>query len=103
MPHADEVLSTPVQFLKGLYTLYGAGARIFVETGPKRALWGFAEDVLGGRGIQGFHTNHPKLGGLVTFNSALCGLYASGLGVGRSCDSHPSSASPRPARRAETS
>ena len=96
-------IASPVQFLKGLHTLYDAGARVFVETGPKRALWGFAEDVLGGRGILSLHTNHPKLGGLVTFNSALCGLYASGLGVGRSADSHPSSASRRPARPAATS
>ena len=96
-------IASPVQFLKGLQTLYDAGARVFVETGPKRALWGFAEDVLGGRGILSLHTNHPKLGGLVTFNSALCGLYASGLGVGRSVDSQPSSASRRPAWPAATS
>jgi len=96
-------IASPVQFLKGLHTLYDAGARVFVETGPKRALWGFAEDVLGGRGILSLHTNHPKLGGLVTFNSALCGLYASGLGAGSSADSHPSSASRRPARPAATS
>ena len=96
-------IASPVLFLKGLHTLYDAGARVFVETGPKRALWGFAEDVLGGRGILSLHTNHPKLGGLVTFNSALCGLYASGLGVGQSADSHLSSASRRPARPAATS
>jgi acyl transferase domain-containing protein len=95
-------IAAPVQFLKGLHTLYEAGARIFVETGPKRALWGFAEDVLGDRGILSLHTNHPKLGGLVTFNYALCGLYASGLGVGRSADSHPSTAS-TPGSAAKTS
>ena len=96
-------IASPVQFLKGLHTLYDAGARIFVETGPKRALWGFAEDVLGDRGILSLHTNHPKLGDLVTFNHALCGLYASGLGLGRSADSHPGSASRRPAQPAATS
>jgi acyl transferase domain-containing protein len=95
-------VASPVQFLKGLHTLYDAGARVFVETGPKRALWGFAEDVLGDRGILSLHTNHPKLGDLVSFNHALCGLYASGLGAGRSADSHPSSASRRPDRPAET-
>jgi acyl transferase domain-containing protein len=89
-------IASPVQFLKGLHTLYDAGARVFVETGPKRALWGFAEDVLGDRGIASLHTNHPKLGDLVTFNHALCGLYASGLGVGRSADPHPSFAKPAP-------
>ncbi|HVP44565.1 MAG TPA: type I polyketide synthase, partial [Terriglobales bacterium] len=42
-------VASPVQFVKGLQTLYAAGARIFVETGPKRALHGFVEDVLGER------------------------------------------------------
>ena len=31
-------IASPVQFVKGLHTLYDAGARVFVETGPKRAL-----------------------------------------------------------------
>ena len=41
-------VAAPVQFVKGLRTLYEAGARVFVEVGPKKALQGFAEDVLGG-------------------------------------------------------
>ena len=32
-------VASPVQFVKGLETLYDAGARVFVEVGPKRALW----------------------------------------------------------------
>ena len=40
-------VASPVQFVKGLRTLYDAGARVFVEVGPKRALQGFASDVLG--------------------------------------------------------
>ena len=40
-------VAAPVQFVKGLRTLYNAGARVFVEVGPKKALQGFAEDVLG--------------------------------------------------------
>src|ERR1035437_5283674 len=43
-------VAAPVQFVKGLNTLYDAGARVFVEVGPKKALQGFAEEVLGGRG-----------------------------------------------------
>ena len=74
-------VASPVQFVKGLLTLYDAGARVFVETGPKKALQGFAEDVLGGRGdVVSIFTNHPKFGDLVAFNQALCGLYAAGLG-----------------------
>ncbi len=47
-------IASPVQFVKGLHTLYDAGARIFVEVGPKKALQGFAEDVLGERRRCGF-------------------------------------------------
>ena len=78
-------VAAPVQFVKGLQTLYGAGARVFVEVGPKKALQGFAEDVLGGRGdIVSLFTNHPKFGDIPSFNQALCGLYASGLGAAES-------------------
>jgi acyl transferase domain-containing protein/acyl carrier protein len=76
-------VASPVQFIKGLRTLYDAGARMFVEVGPKKALQGFAEDVLGGHGdVVSLFTNHPKVGDLAAFNQALCGLYAAGLGRG---------------------
>ena len=63
-------------------TLYEAGARVFVEVGPKRALAGFAEDVLGSEhdDVLALFTNHPKYGDMPSFNAALCGLYAAGLG-----------------------
>ena len=74
-------VASPVQFIKGLRTLYDAGARMFVEVGPKKALQGFAEDVLGGHSdVVSLFTNHPKVGDIVAFNQALCGLYAAGLG-----------------------
>ncbi|MGA7382785.1 MAG: type I polyketide synthase, partial [Terriglobales bacterium] len=76
-------VASPVQFIKGLRTLYDAGARMFVEVGPKKALQGFAEDVLGSRNdVVALFTNHPKVGDIVAFNQALCGLYAAGLGRG---------------------
>ena len=74
-------VASPVQFVKGLRTLHDEGARIFVEVGPKRALQGFAADVLGDD-VLSLATNHPKPGDVVSFNSALCGLWAAGLGVG---------------------
>ena len=78
-------VASPVQFVKGLHTLYDAGARMFVEVGPKKALQGFAEDVLAGGGdVISLFTNHPKVGDIPAFNQALCGLYASGLGRGLS-------------------
>jgi len=87
VPQMLDMLSTqvaaPVQFVKGLRTLYDAGARVFVEVGPKKALQGFAEDVLGPKGdVVSLFTNHPKTGDIASFNQALCGLYAAGLGCG---------------------
>jgi acyl transferase domain-containing protein len=81
-------IASPVQFVRGLHTLYEQGARAFVEVGPKRALHGFVEDVLGRRdgrldGITALFTNHPKSGDVPSFNHALCGLWAAGLGVGK--------------------
>ncbi|HZD30097.1 MAG TPA: type I polyketide synthase, partial [Candidatus Angelobacter sp.] len=74
-------VAAPVQFVKGLQTLYDAGARVFVEVGPKKALQGFAEDVLGNKGdVLSLFTNHPKIADAAAFNQALCGLYAAGLG-----------------------
>ena len=75
-------VASPVQFVKGLRTLYDEGARIFVEVGPKRALQGFASDVLGDDRVLSVATNHPKPGDVASFNTALCGLWAAGLGVG---------------------
>jgi acyl transferase domain-containing protein/acyl carrier protein/NAD(P)-dependent dehydrogenase (short-subunit alcohol dehydrogenase family) len=76
---------SPVQFVKGLNTLYASGARLFVEIGPKRILYGFVEDVLGNRdGVVSLFTNHPRIGDAASLNMALCGLYAAGLGLGES-------------------
>jgi acyl transferase domain-containing protein len=88
-------VACPVQFVKGLRTLYAAGARIFVEVGPKKALQGFAEDVLGNYGdVVSLFTNHPKTGDIPAFNQALCALYAAGLGRGR--QAVPAQVSSRP-------
>ncbi|MBK8074484.1 MAG: SDR family NAD(P)-dependent oxidoreductase [Kineosporiaceae bacterium] len=76
-------VASPVQFVKGLDTLYRAGARVFVEVGPKKALHGFAEDVLSSTydDVLALFTNHPKLGDAASVNQALCGLWANGLGL----------------------
>ena len=76
-------VASPVQCVMGLRTLYDAGARVFIEVGPKKALQGFAEDVLGSCSDSvSLFTNHPKVGDVAAFNQALCGLYAAGLGHG---------------------
>ncbi|GIJ71275.1 type I polyketide synthase [Virgisporangium ochraceum] len=89
-------VASPVQFVKGLRTLYEAGARIFVEVGPKKALHGFTEDVLGDD-VLALYTNHPKTGDVASFNQALCGLYAAGLGFATTADA-PAAVAPAPAR-----
>jgi malonyl CoA-acyl carrier protein transacylase len=76
-------IASPVQWVKGLETLYAEGVRTFVEVGPKKALKGLVDDVLGSKpDVVSLHTNHPKPGGLQTLNQALCGLYAAGWGLG---------------------
>ena len=56
---------------------------MFVEVGPRKALQGFVEDVLGGHDdVLALFTNHPKNGDLASFNAAMCGLWAAGLGYG---------------------
>jgi acyl transferase domain-containing protein len=76
-------MAAPVQFVKGLRTLYEAGARVFIEVGPKKALYGFVEDVLGRHhdDVLALFTNHPKLADHVAVNRALAGLHAAGLGL----------------------
>ncbi|MEM9746736.1 MAG: SDR family NAD(P)-dependent oxidoreductase, partial [Actinomycetota bacterium] len=81
LDYLSQQVASPVQFVKGLHTLYEAGARVFVEVGPKRALHGFVEDVLGDHDdVLALFTNHPKFGDAASINQALCGLWASGLG-----------------------
>src|SRR6266508_1702515 len=76
-------VAAPVQFVKGLHTLYDAGVRVFVEVGPKRALQGFADDVFADRAdAVSLFAHHPEDGEVASFNQALGGLYAAGLGVG---------------------
>jgi len=101
LPQMLDILSrqvaSPVQFVKGLRTLHDAGARVFVEVGPKKALQGFVDDVLGERGdVLSLFTNHPKNGDVSAFNQALCGLYAAGLGRGVAKASPKEEAAPSP-------
>jgi len=104
MPAEDEVMvdllgrqvASPVQFVRGLRTLYDAGARVFVEVGPKKALHGFVEDVLHEHDdVLALFTNHPKNGDVAAVNAALCGLWAAGL-AGGSTTSNPPAAPEAP-------
>lgn len=78
-------VGAPVQFVRGLETLYEQGARVFVEVGPGRALHGFVADVLGAQhdDVLALHTNEAGIPDDVAVNRALCGLYAAGHGYGQ--------------------
>ena len=76
---ADQVAS-PVQFVKSMQTLYNQGARIFIESGPKRVMSAIATDNLKDKDdVTIIPTNHPRKGGKSSFNEALCGIYAAGI------------------------
>jgi acyl transferase domain-containing protein len=78
----EQQIASPVQWIKGLETLYANGVRTFVEVGSKKALKGFVDDVLGKKpDVVSLFSNHPKSGDLASFNHALCGLYAAGYGL----------------------
>ena len=104
-----EQIAAPVQFVKGLERLYAAGARVFVEMGPKRALQGHGSRCSRRRdGVTTLFANHPKQGDVVSFNQALCGLYALGLGAAIDEDqrhegSHGGSRVTTPTHRADSS
>ena len=73
-------IASPVQFIKGMQTLYAQGCRVFVEIGPKRVLNALANDIYKDyKDVSVLATNHPRKGGLVSFNEALCGLLAAGV------------------------
>ena len=73
-------VASPVQFIKGVETLYEQGARIFVEVGPKRVLSGLATDILKEhKDVTVLSTNHPRKGDIPSINEAMGRLYAAGV------------------------
>jgi len=74
-------ISSPVQFVQGVKSLYNQGGRVFVEVGPKRVLNSLTKDILKEHDdITIVATNHPRKGGIESIYEALCQLYALGLG-----------------------
>ncbi|MFL2961918.1 MAG: beta-ketoacyl synthase N-terminal-like domain-containing protein [Candidatus Poseidoniaceae archaeon] len=71
-------MASSVEWTTQINTMYEAGARIFVEVGPKRALTVFASQILEGKAALPIMTNHPKAGGISTFLSALGTLALAG-------------------------
>ena len=71
-------MASSVEWTKQINSMYDAGARLFLEVGPKRALTVFASQILEGKPALPVMTNHPKAGGIATFLSALGTLALAG-------------------------
>jgi malonyl CoA-acyl carrier protein transacylase len=75
---------SPVQFVQCIHTLYDKGGRVFVEVGPKRVLNVLVSEILQDReDIHVTATNHPRKGGLVSFNETIACLLAAGIPLDR--------------------
>jgi acyl transferase domain-containing protein/acyl carrier protein len=64
-------MASAVEWTTQIQTMYSAGARVFIEVGPKRALSMFATQILEDQPALPIMTNHPKQGGIASFISAL--------------------------------
>ena len=71
-------MASSVEWTKQIETMYGAGGRLFVEVGPKRALTMFAMQILEGKPHVPVMTNHPKQGGIASFFTAIGALALAG-------------------------
>ena len=71
-------MASSVEWTSQINTMYEAGARIFVEVGPKRALTMFASQILEGQPHLAVMTNHPKQGGVASFLTAIGALALAG-------------------------
>ncbi|MED5497445.1 MAG: beta-ketoacyl synthase N-terminal-like domain-containing protein, partial [Candidatus Thermoplasmatota archaeon] len=71
-------MASSVEWTSQINTMYEAGARIFVEVGPKRALTMFAPQILEHHPHLAVMTNHPKQGGIASFLTAIGALALAG-------------------------
>ncbi|MEC8192296.1 MAG: SDR family NAD(P)-dependent oxidoreductase [Myxococcota bacterium] len=83
-------VAAPVEWIAQVERMYADGARIFIECGPKRALTGFVASILKRRPHRAIYTNHPKRGGVASFQDALASLTTLGFDV----SAHPGAAIP---------
>jgi len=74
-------VASPVEFIGIIERMAAAGAAVFVECGPKKALVGFVAEILAGRHVVACPTNLPKRGEIRSFLEALANLWADGLSV----------------------
>ncbi len=71
----------PVRFRETVEAMYEAGARIFIEAGPRGILTGFVENTLRGRGIVAVPMNTLQRSGLGQLNHVIAVLAAQHVAV----------------------
>ncbi|MFB3827317.1 MAG: SDR family oxidoreductase [Bryobacteraceae bacterium] len=76
-----EHLVRPVRFAEEVRSMYEAGARIFIETGPKGVLSGLARDILDGTDAWILQTDMTGRSGIVQLLHVLARLAALGVDV----------------------
>ncbi|MCH7840456.1 MAG: acyltransferase domain-containing protein, partial [Planctomycetes bacterium] len=72
----SNTFARPLLFRDTVEAMYEAGARIFVEVGPRGVLTAFVDDILRGRPHVGIATDHPRRSGTRSLNHALGQLAA---------------------------
>jgi acyl transferase domain-containing protein len=76
-----EHLGQPVRFAEQIEAMYQAGARVFVEVGPRNVLAGLVRQTLGDRAHLAVATDAPGRPGLTQLHHALAQLAAYGVPV----------------------
>ena len=74
-------MASSVEWTSQIETMYEAGARAFIEVGPKRALSMCATQILEHKPHLPVMTNHPKQGGIASFLTALATMALAGRPV----------------------
>ncbi len=74
-----EHLVQPVRFAEQIQAMYQAGARIFVEVGPKGVLTGLTRQILGDRPHLAIATDQPGRNGITQLQHTLAQLAAGGV------------------------
>lgn len=74
-------MSSPVEWTAQIRALHQAGARIWIECGPKRTLTTFNGEILSGECHLSVTSNHPKQGGMASWLAALGRLWVAGLPI----------------------
>jgi acyl transferase domain-containing protein/acyl carrier protein/NAD(P)-dependent dehydrogenase (short-subunit alcohol dehydrogenase family)/3-hydroxymyristoyl/3-hydroxydecanoyl-(acyl carrier protein) dehydratase len=77
-----EQVAGAVEWVKEMETMYNElGVKVFVEVGSKRALTISVKNIFSERPHRAILTNHPKKGGIQSFNEALAALSSCGVPI----------------------